>query len=144
MFALRCLRARAPLQLALLAWLGLVLPAQRALGEGEAEAGSEPSPATAKDARPAPPLAETATRGTSKHRSTEPQVRRRARSAPNPRLANLAVMRGKVAAVAHLHGSAAIEPAGHMTATAEHRIRVQRPDKPPNPRNRLSLQSAQP
>ena len=117
----------------MLAWLGLLLPAQRALGEGEAEAGTEPSPATAGNARPAPPLAATAAPGTSKHHSTEPQVRRKQRSAPDPRLADLAVTRGKVAAVAHLHGSAAIEPAGHMTATAEHRIRVQRPDKPPEP-----------
>ncbi len=126
-------RLAGPLQLALLAWLGLVLPAQRALGEDEAEAGSEPSPATAKDARPAPPLADTAAPVTSNHRSTKRQVRRKQRSAPDPRLADLAVMRGKVAAVARLHGAAAIEPAGHTTATAEHRIRVQRPDKPPEP-----------
>ncbi len=121
----------------MLAWLGLVLPAQRALGEGAADAGTERSPAAAeeeaKDARPAPPLAETAAPRISERRSTERQVRRRQRSASNSRLADLAVMRGKVAAVAHLHGTAAIEPAGHMTATAEHRIRVQRPDKPPDP-----------
>jgi hypothetical protein len=46
-------------------------------------------------------------------------------------LAGLAALSGEVAAVTHLHGSAPIEPADRMVAVAEHRVRVLKPDKPP-------------
>jgi hypothetical protein len=127
---------RSPLRVAWLAWLGLVLPARGALGEepSKAAAGTEErGPATARDAWPARPFAETAAPRTSRHRHSERHVPRRRRIAPDPRLADLAVMRGKVAAVAHLHGAAPIEPAGPTAAAAEHRIRVPHPDKPPEP-----------
>jgi hypothetical protein len=48
-------------------------------------------------------------------------------------LADLAATRGKVAAVAHLHGAAPIKPARPTVAAAERRIRAQEPDKPREP-----------
>jgi hypothetical protein len=64
---------------------------------------------------------------------SKPQGRRRQRTAVTPRLAGLAALSGEVAAVTHLHGSAPIEPADRMAAVAEHRVRVLKPGKPPEP-----------
>ncbi len=127
---------RSPLPIAWLAWLGLVLPAQGALGEepGAPTPGTtERGPAAAEDAQPAQPGPETAAPKTSRHRFPERHVRRRQRIAPDPRLADLAARSGKVAAVAHLRGAASIKPAGPMAAATEHKIKVQTPDKPPGP-----------
>ena len=129
----RSRRVRSPPQIAWLAWLVLVVPSQPALGEEPGAAATERGPATAGDAQPARPVSETVAPRTYRRRSGERQVRRRQRSAPDPRLADLAATRGKVAAVAHLHGSAPIEPAGPMAAATEHRIGIHHPDKPPQP-----------
>jgi len=66
-------------------------------------------------------------------RSSRRQARRRQRTTVDPRLADLAATRGKVADVAHLHGVTPIEPAGSLAAAAEHRIRFQPPAKPNEP-----------
>jgi len=87
-------------------------------------------PAAAQAALPAS-VAASAARGTSGDHSAKRPVRRRPQTTVDPRLADLAATRGEVASVAHLRGAAPIEPAGSMAATAEHRIRVHDPDKPP-------------
>jgi hypothetical protein len=150
----------APLQAAWLAWLGLGLATQGAhaadvdertaapyarapLQPGAAQAplqpaagpatGAGPGPATDGNARPAPSVAETAALTTDRDRFRGRHGRHRQRTGVDPRLADLAATRGKVAAVAHLHGAAPIKPARPTAAAAEHRIRVHQPDKPPEP-----------
>jgi len=93
----------------------------------------EPGPATGQGARPAPPLVETAASTTLRDRFRGRRGRHRQRTGVDPRLADLAATRGKVAAVAHLHGAAPIKPARPTAATAEHRIRPPEPDKPREP-----------
>jgi hypothetical protein len=87
----------------------------------------------AEDARPAPPQAETAPPTTFRDRFGKRHIRRRQRTGADPRLADLAATRGKVAAVAHLHGAAPIRPAGPTVAAVERRIRAQEPDRPSEP-----------
>jgi hypothetical protein len=48
-------------------------------------------------------------------------------------LAGLAATSGEVADVTYLHGAAPIEPAGRVAAVAEHRVKVEKPDQPPEP-----------
>lgn len=137
------------LRLAWLVWLGMVLPTQAALGEESGPAvmtvhpdagvgraakprsarGAEGNSATADDARPARPVAAAAHKAP-RDRFAERLLRRKQRTGPDPRLADLAATRGRVADVADLHGVAPIEPAGPMAAAAEHRIRIQTPIKP--------------
>lgn len=94
---------------------------------------AEPRPATDRDSRAAQSVAETAALTTGRDRFTRRHGRHGQRTGVDPRLADLAATRGKVAAVAHLHGAAAIKPARPTAAAAEHRIRVHQPDKPPEP-----------
>ena len=136
------------LQLAWLAWLGQVLPVAGALGEEPGQAAGEVRPdattthrARVRQAAQAEPdkrsdsrtLAASTALGTARGKSSERQLRRRARTTADPRLADLAATRGKVADVSRLHGVAPIEPAGPMAAAAEHRIRVQAPSRPIEP-----------
>jgi hypothetical protein len=95
--------------------------------------GVEPGPATDGNAPPAPSVAETAALTTDRGRFRGRHGRHRQRTGVDPRLADLAATRGKVAAVAHLHGAAPIKPARPTAAAAEHRIRVHQPDKPSEP-----------
>ncbi len=115
--------AQSPLLIAWLAGLGLVLTTQAAVGE---EAGSG-----AGDAPTSPSLEGSTAPRTSRDRLGKRHGRRRQRTAVAPRLAGLAATRGEVADVAHLHGVAPIEPADRVAAASEHRVRILKPDKPP-------------
>ena len=117
--------AQSPLRVAWLACLALVLATQAAVGE---EAGSR-----AGEARTSLSLAGNSARRTCRDRLGKPHGRRKLRTAADPRRAGLAALSGDVADVTHLHGAAPIEPASRVAAGAEHRVRVQKPDKPPEP-----------